>query len=60
MKSSITLFTLFILFYSCSSENKIRDLEFEDNSLEYQQGLVHWNQTNECYRGDIKNKSMKE
>ena len=37
MKSSITLFTLSILFYSCSTENKIRDLEFEDNRLEYQE-----------------------
>ena len=37
MKGSITLFTLFILFYSCSTENKIRDLEFEDNRLEYQE-----------------------
>ncbi|MFA5667945.1 MAG: adenylate/guanylate cyclase domain-containing protein [Balneolaceae bacterium] len=30
------------------------------NLTEHQQGLVHWNQTNECYQGNIINKPMEK
>ena len=37
MKSIITLFTVFILFYSCSTKNKFQSLEFEESKLEVQE-----------------------